>query len=272
MRREANLFDWKCCYTLMRLQRSFRSRVLWEDLMGNPKAKNTRLEIDGANVASSEGRAFARGRLLPIACVVGLIGAQAWMPIIGLLSDVYRASALSLGGLSALVLPYLSTCAISAAMFSLLRARGAQTSGIYGAFVGALLTCLGTAMLLLFDGLASNKMGLLFALVGFLLGFGNSLMVMTWSLVIGRLAGKALAGVAFRWSSLAVLSLLSPSRRGRTRCCCSLRQLSLSCLLSATGLLRRAGKRWSTSAQLADWGRRIAGSRFLSVCLACCSR
>ena len=165
--------------------------------MGNPKAKNTRLEIDGANVASSEGRAFARGRLLPIACVVGLIGAQAWMPIIGLLSDVYRASALSLGGLSALVLPYLSTCAISAAMFSLLRARGAQTSGIYGAFVGALLTCLGTAMLLLFDGLASSKMGLLFALVGFLLGLGNSLMVMTWSLVIGRLAGKALAGVAF---------------------------------------------------------------------------
>lgn len=169
--------------------------------------------------ATNEG---IRTGIAALCCTVGMIGSQTWMPAVGLFADMYRAGRFSIGNGAPLFLSYLVALAFVALLFAVLRIRSAPGKGTYATLVGALLSCIGTALLLLFDEIEPQKTTLLFSLVGLLLGSGNCLMVMAWTSMFGKLQGKTLFASAL----------------GVAVCCCAL--VSFAQVVGATTVLLAA--------------------------------
>lgn len=133
---------------------------------------------------------------LAVLCALGTIGAQTWMPLIGFLSDMYRSGAFSLENLSSLLLPYLLSLAAVAIAFPFLRSKSAPSRGTYGVLAGAFSSCIGAVLLFLLADIAQDRVWVLSAVSGMLLGGGNGLMVMAWGSVIEELSGKGLFACA----------------------------------------------------------------------------
>lgn len=171
------------------------------EIMGNAKRAGTARVAKGSAVGSgSEGGARRATAWMPVWCVVGLVGAQAWMPAVGLVADKYRSSAFSIDELAPLLLSYLASLAVVSALFAVLRMRSQPSKGTYGVLAGAAFSCIGALLLHLLDGMAPDRVAFLFSLSGALLGAGNGLMALVWSSAIARLPGPAQAG-----SSVAVV-------------------------------------------------------------------
>lgn len=164
----------------------------------------------------------ARTGVAALCCTVGMIGSQTWMPAVGLFADMYRAGSFSVENGAPLFLSYLVALALVASLFAVLRLKSAPGKGTYAALVGALLSCIGTVLLLLFDEVDPRRMGLLLSLTGLLLGSGNCLMVMAWSSMFAKLRGKALFSSAL----------------GVAVCCCIL--ASFAQMVGATAILLAA--------------------------------
>lgn len=127
------------------------------EIMGNAKRAGTARVAKGSAVGSgSEGGARRATAWMPVWCVVGLVGAQAWMPAVGLVADKYRSSAFSIDELAPLLLSYLASLAVVSALFAVLRMRSQPSKGTYGVLAGAAFSCIGALLLHLLDGMAPD--------------------------------------------------------------------------------------------------------------------
>ena len=150
---------------------------------------------DGGALPSqgSEG-ASAKGVLL---VVVGCVGAQTWLLIVGVIADMYRGGALALSGLNPLLFSYLVVLGATACGASFARWRGEWARGVYGAFAGTLAAIVGAALLLVPEQDGSVAVAVLRIMSGALLGLGGGLFSMAWSERFGRLDAPARSRASF---------------------------------------------------------------------------
>lgn len=80
---------------------------------------------DGAATVSGLGGASEKSGLL---VVLGYIGAQTWLPIVGVVADMYRGGDLALSGLNPLLFSYLVVLGTTACAASFARWRGRMVS------------------------------------------------------------------------------------------------------------------------------------------------
>lgn len=90
---------------------------------------------DGALPSRGLGGASEKSGLL---VVLGYIGAQTWLPIVGVVADMYRGGDLALSGLNPLLFSYLVVLGTTACAASFARWRDEWSRGVFGAFAGAL--------------------------------------------------------------------------------------------------------------------------------------
>lgn len=100
---------------------------------------------DGALPSRGLGGASEKSGLL---VVLGYIGAQTWLPIVGVVADMYRGGDLALSGLNPLLFSYLVVLGTTACAASFARWRDEWSRGVFGAFAGALAAIAGAALLL----------------------------------------------------------------------------------------------------------------------------
>ena len=100
---------------------------------------------DGALLSQGLGGASEKSGLL---VVLGYIGAQTWLPIVGVVADMYRGGDLALSGLNPLLFSYLVVLGTTACAASFARWRDEWSRGVFGAFAGALAAIAGAALLL----------------------------------------------------------------------------------------------------------------------------
>lgn len=179
---------------------------------------------DGALPSRGLGGASEKSGLL---VVLGYIGAQTWLPIVGVVADMYRGGDLALSGLNPLLFSYLVVLGTTACAASFARWRDEWSRGVFGAFAGALAAIAGAALLLVPERGASVAVAVLRVVSGALLGLGGGLLTMVWSERFGRLDAPARSRVSFlvvlaacllaafaqsigiRWLLLAVVAVFS---------------------------------------------------------------
>lgn len=88
---------------------------------------------DGALPSQGLGGASEKSGLL---VVLGYIGAQTWLPIVGVVADMYRGGDLALSGLNPLLFSYLAVLGTTACAASFARWRDEWSRGVFGAFCG----------------------------------------------------------------------------------------------------------------------------------------
>ena len=125
---------------------------------------------DGALPSQGLGGASEKSGLL---VVLGYIGAQTWLPIVGVVADMYRGGDLALSGLNPLLFSYLVVLGTTACAASFARWRDEWSRGVFGAFAGALAAIAGAALLLVPERGASVAVAVLRVVSGALLGFGR---------------------------------------------------------------------------------------------------
>ena len=167
---------------------------------------------DGALPSQGLGGASEKSGLL---VVLGYIGAQTWLPIVGVVADMYRGGDLALSGLNPLLFSYLVVLGTTACAASFARWRDEWSRGVFGAFAGALAAIAGAALLLVPERGASVAVAVLRVVSGALLGLGGGLLTMVWSERFGRLDAPARSRVSpCSWCRrLAVRLLLKPLRQ-----------------------------------------------------------
>ena len=156
---------------------------------------------DGALPSQGLGGASEKSGLL---VVLGYIGAQTWLPIVGVVADMYRGGDLALSGLNPLLFSYLVVLGTTACAASFARWRDEWSRGVFGAFAGALAAIAGAALLLVPERGASVAVAVLRVVSGALLGLGGGLLTMVWSERFGRLDAPAR-----HWLLLAVVAVFS---------------------------------------------------------------
>lgn len=149
---------------------------------------------DGALPSQGLGGASEKSGLL---VVLGYIGAQTWLPIVGVVADMYRGGDLALSGLNPLLFSYLVVLGTTACAASFARWRDEWSRGVFGAFAGALAAIAGAALLLVPERGASVAVAVLRVVSGALLGLGGGLLTMVWSERFGRLDAPARSRVSF---------------------------------------------------------------------------
>ena len=149
---------------------------------------------DGALPSRGLGGASEKSGLL---VVLGYIGAQTWLPIVGVVADMYRGGDLALSGLNPLLFSYLVVLGTTACAASFARWRDEWSRGVFGAFAGALAAIAGAALLLVPERGASVAVAVLRVVSGALLGLGGGLLTMVWSERFGRLDAPARSRVSF---------------------------------------------------------------------------
>ena len=149
---------------------------------------------DGALLSQGLGGASEKSGLL---VVLGYIGAQTWLPIVGVVADMYRGGDLALSGLNPLLFSYLVVLGTTACAASFARWRDEWSRGVFGAFAGALAAIAGAALLLVPERGASVAVAVLRVVSGALLGLGGGLLTMVWSERFGRLDAPARSRVSF---------------------------------------------------------------------------
>lgn len=149
---------------------------------------------DSALPSQGPGEVSERGGLL---VVLGCIGAQTWLPIVGVVADMYRGGDLVLSGLNPFLFPYLVVLGTTACGASFARWRGEWSRGVFGALAGALAAIAGAALLLVPERDASVAVAVLRVVSGTLLGLGGGLLTMVWSERFGRLDASARSWVSF---------------------------------------------------------------------------
>lgn len=149
---------------------------------------------DGALPSQGLGGASEKSGLL---VVLGYIGAQTWLPIVGVVADMYRGGDLALSGLSPLLFSYLVVLGTTACAASFARWRDEWYRGVFGAFAGALAAIAGAALLLVPERGASVAVAVLRVVSSALLGLGGGLLTMVWSERFGRLDAPARSRVSF---------------------------------------------------------------------------
>lgn len=123
-------------------------------------------------------------------CILGCLGVQTWLPIVGVVSDMYRGSTLALAGVNSLLFPYLIVFGVVMGVGSAVFVRGGWTRGVYGIATGLLLSVLGTVLLLVpMEGPGASSV-LLRSVSGLLLGFGGALVALAWSVRIDSLSSS----------------------------------------------------------------------------------
>ena len=152
------------------------------------------MKDDGALPSQGLGGASEKSRLL---VVPGYIGAQTWLPIVGVVADMYRGGDLALSGLNPLLFSYLVVLGTTACAASFARWRDEWSRGVFGAFAGALAAIAGAALLLVPERGASVAVAVLRVVSGALLGLGGGLLTMVWSERFGRLDAPARSRVSF---------------------------------------------------------------------------
>ena len=123
---------------------------------------------DGALPSQGLGGASEKSGLL---VVLGYIGAQTWLPIVGVVADMYRGGDLALSGLNPLLFSYLVVLGTTACAASFARWRDEWSRGVFGAFAGALAAIAGAALLLVPERGASVAVAVLRVVSGALPGF-----------------------------------------------------------------------------------------------------
>ncbi|MEC4271659.1 helix-turn-helix transcriptional regulator [Adlercreutzia sp. R25] len=140
------------------------------------------------------GGASAKGVLL---VVIGCVGAQTWLPVVGVIADMYRGGALALSGLNPLLFSYLVALGATACGASFARWRGEWARGVYGALAGTLAAIVGAALLLVPEQDGSVAVAVLRIVSGALLGLGSGLLSMVWSERFGQLEPPARSQASF---------------------------------------------------------------------------
>lgn len=162
---------------------------------------------DGALPSQGLGGASEKSGLL---VVLGYIGAQTWLPIVGVVADMYRGGDLALSGLNPLLFSYLVVLGTTACAASFARWRDEWSRGVFGAFAGALAAIAGAALLLVPERGASVAVAVLRVVSGALLGLGGGLLTMVWS--ENALDGWMLRRApGFRFSSYSLPACWRPS-------------------------------------------------------------
>ena len=138
----------------------------------------------------------AGDRLLALRCLLGALGAQQWMLIVGMMADAYRGDSLSLEFIAPLLAAYMVTCGVTAGVFAVARDKDVLGSGVFAALAGALFSCLG-ALLLMFSGDTFEYRLFLFVAVGLCLGLGTCLLLMPWTLLADRAPRRTVDPLVF---------------------------------------------------------------------------
>lgn len=127
----------------------------------------------------------------------GCVGSQTWLPVVGVVADMYRGGALLLSGLNPLLFSYLVAFGLTAIGSSFARWRKEWGRGTYGALAGALAAVVGALLLFVPGEEASTALLALHLLSGALLGLGGGLLSSIWSERFGRLGAGGQSVVSF---------------------------------------------------------------------------
>lgn len=136
------------------------------------------VETDGETLPMRKRLSSSVNEALLVA--LGCVGAQTWLPVIGVVANMYRGGALLLSGLNPLLFSYLVAFGLTAAGSSFARWWGEWSRGTYGALAGTLAAVTGALLLFVPGQDASLALLALRSLSGALLGLGGGLLSAIW--------------------------------------------------------------------------------------------
>ena len=153
------------------------------------------VETDGETLPMRKRLSSSVNEALLVA--LGCVGAQTWLPVIGVVANMYRGGALLLSGLNPLLFSYLVAFGLTAAGSSFARWWGEWSRGTYGALAGTLAAVTGALLLFVPGQDASLALLALRSLSGALLGLGGGLLSAIWSERFGCLDVNVQGAVSF---------------------------------------------------------------------------